>query len=311
MTLATAAGRQSVRQYIEMRLRAWTQNAVRSAGVLSDPGADLIERLTLFRTRGLTFNSSVFVDFAVERALEEMKNSGLIGQGVIRRVAIIGPGLDFTDKLDGYDFYPQQTTQPFAIVDTLSRLGLGASAIGVTAFDVSPGILRHLKAARTRARSGGGYTLVLARNAGRPWAPGIVESWDRFGDRIGRPAPVPAPPASAGRAEVRGVVVRPSVVSSIDAEDLDIVVERPVTAANTDRFDLVIATNILIYYDLFDQSLALSNVAAMLRPGGVFLTNDRVFELPGSPLRTLGETEVSYMEPPTGLGDRIIWYQRP
>ena len=33
----------------------------------------------------------------------------------VRRVAIVGPGLDFTDKAEGFDFYPQQTIQPFAL----------------------------------------------------------------------------------------------------------------------------------------------------------------------------------------------------
>jgi hypothetical protein len=36
---------------------------------------------------------------------------------------VIGPGLDVADKQDGFDFYPQQTLQPFALVDSLRRLG--------------------------------------------------------------------------------------------------------------------------------------------------------------------------------------------
>jgi SAM-dependent methyltransferase len=78
------------------------------------------------------------------------------------------------------------------------------------------------------------------------------------------------------------------------------------------QFDLVIATNILLYYDVFEQSLAMANVARMLRPGGVFLTNDRLFELPASPLRPVGATDVAYLEQPgTAVkGDRISAYQR-
>jgi hypothetical protein len=34
---------------------------------------------------------------------------GLVEQSSIHRVAIVGPGLDFTDKSDGFDFYPIQT----------------------------------------------------------------------------------------------------------------------------------------------------------------------------------------------------------
>ena len=39
-------------------------------------------------------------------------------------------------------------------------------------------------------------------------------------------------------------------------------------------FDLVIATNILPYFDDGELMLAMSNIAAMLAPGGVFLHNE-------------------------------------
>lgn len=56
----------------------------------------------------------------------------------------------------------------------------------------------------------------------------------------------------------------------------------------------------------------MANVAKMLRPGGVFLTNDRIAELPGSPLTPAGHTTVVYLKSPaTGeKGDRLAWYQR-
>ena len=84
----------------------------------------------------------------------------------------------------------------------------------------------------------------------------------------------------------------------------------PLPAA--EQFDLVLATNILLYYDVFEQSLAVTNVAKMLRPGGIFLTNDRLFDLPSSPIRSAGSTNVVYLEQPGAAmkGDRIAWYQR-
>ena len=47
-----------------------------------------------------------------------------------------------------------------------------------------------------------------------------------------------------------------------------------------ERFDLVVATNVLVSYDPFEQALALSNIAAMLEPGGFFLTNYAVTPRP-------------------------------
>jgi hypothetical protein len=43
--------------------------------------------------------------------------------GALRKVAVIGPGLDFTDKAAGQDFYPEQTIQPFTLIDLPLRLG--------------------------------------------------------------------------------------------------------------------------------------------------------------------------------------------
>jgi len=50
-----------------------------------------------------------------------------------------------------------------------------------------------------------------------------------------------------------------------------------------------------------------------LRPGGLFLTNDRLLELPAAPVRSAGEREVTYMKLPDSSvkGDHLTWYQTP
>jgi hypothetical protein len=90
-----------------------------------------------------------------------------------------------------------------------------------------------------------------------------------------------------------------------------VVLQREERPAN-EKFDLVIATNILLYYDLFEQSLAMANIGSMLAPGGLFLTNTRMTLLPGSALRAAGYTDSVYT---TGLqgdetGDRVYVYER-
>jgi hypothetical protein len=77
--------------------------------------------------------------------------------------------------------------------------------------------------------------------------------------------------------------------------------------ARPELFDLVVATNVLVYYDTFEQSLAAASIAAMLREGGVFLTNDAVLELPEIPLRSGGQLPVPFSEQP-GDGERMVWY---
>ena len=84
-------------------------------------------RLKLFRQRGLSLDTSIQPSFSLEQSLRELRRRRLISEGSVRDVAVIGPGLDFSDKGSGYDFYPQQTLQPFALVDSLVRLGLADS----------------------------------------------------------------------------------------------------------------------------------------------------------------------------------------
>jgi hypothetical protein len=309
---ATETGKTALRRYLEERT-VTVGGAVRALG-LSD--AELADQLTLFRDRGLSSDTSIFIGLGVDQALEavrsERENEGPLRTGTVRRVAIVGPGLDFTDKLEGYDFYPQQTIQPFALVDSLLRYGLAVEdELTVTAFDLSPRVLQHLDAARERARAGTAYSIVLPRNPDRPWSPALVEYWQRVGNHVGTNAAAAAP-SGAGRVSTRRVEVRPSVVRSLDSRDLNIVTERLAPLPPEQQFDLVVATNILLYYGVFEQSLAAANIAAMLKPGGVLLTNNRIFELPALPLAGVGFTDSVYMTI-AGVGttgDRLIRYQK-
>ncbi|MCI0391227.1 MAG: class I SAM-dependent methyltransferase [Acidobacteria bacterium] len=50
--------------------------------------------------------------------------------------------------------------------------------------------------------------------------------------------------------------------------------ERCSAFAEPPNLDLIIATTILVYYDVFEQSLALANIESALRPGGFLLSNN-------------------------------------
>lgn len=308
---ATEDGRGRLRRYLEERT-ALVGSAVH-APVLHDPATGLADQLTIFRDRGLASDTLFWINFAIDRALAEMKAAGALRPRSVRRAAIIGPGLDFADKQEGYDFYPQQTIQPFALIDSIGRAGLATRlGVGVTAFDVSRAVLDHLESARARADAGATYTVVLPRNLDQPWTADLVRFRERFGDEIGRPEGAPPPPSNAGNVEVRRVVFPPPVTRAIVPRDLNVVVQRAEPAAGGEGFELIVATNILLYYDVFEQSLAAANIAAMLRPGGFLLSNDRIFELPGGPLALMGRTAAAYMNVPGSgpRGDQIYWYQR-
>ena len=283
--------------------------AIAAARLAGDSSAVFAERSTLYRERGLSSDTSLSPDYGIERSLEELKAKGILTAGSVRRIAIVGPGLDFTDKGEGYDVYPQQTIQPFAVIDSLRRLGLAKEGdLRLTTFDLSDRINAHLAAAGRRAAAGSPYVVHLPRDMEAGWDPGLVSYWERFGDRIGRVSSVTSP-EGLSTVRIRSIEIRPDVVALIRPADLNVVLQRPEGLAASERFDLVIATNILVYYDVFEQSLALANVATMLRPGGILLSNNALYELPATPMRSAGYTAVAYSSKADD-GDYIVWYQR-
>jgi hypothetical protein len=260
---------------------------------------------TIFRDRGLSSDTSVLSDYGVHVALETIARQGTLEQGSVRRVAVVGPGLDFTNKADGYDYYPQQTIQPFAVIDALRRAGLAAADLRLTTFDISARVNQHLRNAVGLAESQRGYVVTLPLVGEETWTEGVLGYWRRWGSTIGTEVAAPPPPAAVGTARARAVRIRPDVLSSLTPLDLDIVVDRAVPPGG-EGFDLIVATNVLRYYDVFEQALAGANVAAMLRPGGVFVTNTAILPLP--PLRSTAaylrvvHTRERY--------DELFWYQR-
>ncbi len=309
----TPAGREQARLYLvdlmarvagEIDGYARTIESVRSR----PDGPEFAVRSSLYRARGLSSDTSIRPDFAIDQALETLAAKGMLVAGSVRRVAIIGPGLDFTDKSEGYDFYPQQTTQPFSVINSLRRLGLAKSDdLRLSTFDLSPRVNLHLQAARRRADMGDPYVVVLPRERDGRWRPDLIGFWKSFGSRIGEETTGARSPVDG--IDVRAVGVRPDVVSSIDVRDVNIVVERLAPLTDDERFDLVIATNILVYYGVFEQSLALANVASMLRPGGFLLSNNVLVELPTTPVHAIGHSRVIYSDRPDDSDD-IVWYRR-
>jgi SAM-dependent methyltransferase len=199
-----------------------------------------------------------------------MKDRAVLPEKSITRVAVIGPGLDFTDKGFGYDFYPIQTLQPFAVYDTLIRLGLAQPGkIDMTAFDISREVLEHLRRAHDRAKSGEKYVVQLPRESW-PLVADAVKYWRSFGSEIGKPVAPIQPPPAVKDLETRAVEIRPEVSLSCKSVDLNILFEQFDRSA-TGQFDLIIATNIFIYYDTLEQALALQNISTLLKPGRIFV----------------------------------------
>jgi hypothetical protein len=305
-----AASRRAAERYVMQRFAGLLKEQrelaarLRAARGSGDPSAEFAARSTLFSDRGLSLDTSLPPNLAIRDALVSLRDRDLLARGSIVRAAVIGPGLDFADKDAGFDFYPPQTVQPFAVFETLVRLGLAdRDRLQMTTLDLSPRIHQHLASARTRAARGEAYPIVLPLDD-RPWTVEARQYWKEFGTTVGTLAGGVAAPPGVG-VQTRGVQVAPQIVLRITPVDLNIVTQR----ADGTPFDLIVATNVLVYYGVFDQALALANIESMLRPGGVLLTNTALPELAGSRMQSVGYTTTAYSER-AGDGDHVVWYRR-
>jgi SAM-dependent methyltransferase len=260
---------------------------------LADDTAPVSKRIAqVYKDRGLSLDTDFRPNYAIEQALSEVRRRGLLK--TVRRVAIIGPGLDFIDKDSGFDHYPLQMLQPFAVADSLLRLGLAdLRNLRLALFDISPHTLDHVAQALERARARQPYTIQVVLDRNRSWDPAVSRYWSQFGTRIGEGASaLPLPPGVANM-DRRALRIRPEVVRLMDPVSLNVVVEHLNQTAG-ERFDLVVATNVFVYYDSFEQSLALLNIESMLAPGGIFLSNDFFDDYRGIRLRGVGSINVNY-----------------
>ena len=306
--VTTPQGRTSSVEYLFTNIARVRDEAARLAADLeaarraADTTSAFAERSRIFRDRGLAGDSSVLTQFAVDRAICGLRDNGLLSAGPVTRAAVVGPGLDFADKQEGFDFYPPQSLQPFTLADSLLRCDLAARpSLRMTTLDINPRVNAHLRRAAARAS----YRLVFPWNADMGWTDEAAAYWKGAGDRIGTPFTVDGPGVLPG-VRARGIAVAPEIVRMIRPLEASIVSDR-INLPDRERFDLVVATNVLLYYDTFEQALALDAIAAMLRPGGVLLTNDAVLEVPEIPMRSQGYVNVPFSNR-QGDGERMIFY---
>src|SRR5580765_4794990 len=247
--LESAAERTRLEQYLLTAVvrvnaeQARFADALQTLRRLGDQTEAFAERSKLFRDRGLSLDTSIAPSFALEQSLRELQRRGMLKPGV-REVAVIGPGLDFSDKNSGYDFYPQQTLQPFALIDSLARLGLASASppVRLTTIDLSPRVNAHLTNAKSGAAAGSPYVLRVPIDGEVPWRPAFLAYWNALGDRIGTVTQDASGSASADRVRTRTIRIRPELLSRLDVADVDIVVQRLIDR----RFDLIVATNVFV-----------------------------------------------------------------
>lgn len=222
----------------------------------------------LYRTRGLSTDTAVEAGYVVYTGLGILKS--LEPARTIRRVLIVGPGLDLAPRTGLLESAPPQSYQPWAVMDALLSLGLSRVAdLEVVAADINPRVVDHLR------RTGSDPpTLLLASAIQNTDTVTLTADYRdyfaRLGRAIGEGEGTPAPAGGAKGPMNKTVRVKSTAARALSAETLDVVTER----LEGQTFDLIVATNILPYFDDTELMLAMTNVAGMLAPGGVFLHNE-------------------------------------
>lgn len=228
---------------------------------------------SLYRTRGLSTDTAVEAGFLVSQGIGVLR--ALEPSRRVRRVLIVGAGLDLAPRTSMLESAPPQSYQPWAVLDALIASGLSTlDDISIVAADINPRVIEHLRGSAARPPA-----LVLLSGigdgAGVALDRGYREYFSTLGRSIGQLDNGLSAAGSRAGVVPRGHLHKRLQVSALAArvvrsERLDVVTER----FADDVFDLVIATNVLPYFDDDALLLAASNIAAMLGQDGVFLHNE-------------------------------------
>lgn len=263
----------------------------------------------LYQSRGLSTDTAVEAGYAVQAGLGVLK--GLDPSRRIRRVLIVGPGIDLAPRTGMLEVGPPESYQPWAVIDALVRLGLSAlDDLEVVGADINPRVVARLNVARQappllRLVSG------IAETDGVTFTPDYREYFAALGGAIGttRGGSVGAPPGHLSKV----VTVSTAAAAPLRGASLNVVTERLAGAP----FDLVVATNILPYFDPVELMLALSNIGSMVAPGGVFLHNDTRPEVQedaaaaGLAPEQLRQVIIARVAGAPPLADTIVLHRRP
>ena len=231
----------------------------------ASPAAAVAE---LYRHRGLSTDTAIEAGYVVQLGLGVLK--GLDPARRIRRVLIVGPGLDLAPRTALQESIAPESYQPWAVMDAVVSLGLGSLPdLEVVAADINPRVVTHLRQAREHPP-----VLRLATSLRASSTLSLSTDYADYVDRVGAGLVdgrvAPARDLGAGQ-RGKTVPVSTGAARALQVEELDIVTQRLAGR----RFDLIVATNILPYFDDPQLALALVNIADMLAPGGVLVHNEQ------------------------------------
>jgi hypothetical protein len=192
-----------------------------------------------YQTRGHSTDTQITANYALWTALSVLKASQR--NLTLHRVLIVGPGLDIAPRTDLVDRYPPQSYQPYATAQALRDLGL-AETPRIECVDINDRVIRFINSFPNRPE--------LKLEFRLPHGDSDFEAWAK---------------STASKL----VSIPRNVAQAITAQKLNIVTQRLES-----RYDLIVATNILVYLNDVESLLAVANVESMLAPGGYFIHNE-------------------------------------
>jgi len=243
-------------------LRLLTEQYARAMRSLYDK--EFAAAVDAYQRRGLSTDTSVEAGYLVYLGLASWH--ALEPERRVRRVLVVGPGLDLAPRTGLVDGGDPQSWQPFAIVDALIALGMADRAtLRVRALDINPRVTEWI----TRTRGTRPRLSLVSSIAERDGARFTADYRDYF-TKVGRAVGVEEPFTDAVPGHLtKSIQLASEVSATIDATTADIVVERL-----DERFDLAVITNVFPYLSDRDLLLAIANIVGMLAPGGVLLHNE-------------------------------------
>jgi hypothetical protein len=214
------------------------------------------DRPDYYRSRGHSTDTQITANYTVWTALSVLHE--MQPNLKIARVLVVGPGLDFAPRTGFDDRYPPQSYQPYAVADALISIGFSETP-RVECVDINERVIHFL-----REFSKAPVLRILS-------PPGDA-SYREYFRRLG---------ASIGEVEVDGpwektIRVRKQIAASVAAGKFNVITE-----LGSGGYDLVVATNVLLYFNNAELLLALANLQSMLAPGGYLVHNEFRPEIDG------------------------------
>ena len=220
----------------------------------------------LYQERGYATDTQIEANFAVWTAMSVLKS--LDSTFHADRILIVGPGLDLAPRTGLLDFFPPQSYQPLAAADAALSLGLtNRERLHVHSVDINPLAVEFFNEFPRRSERKLNLVSGLKRDQ---LSADFQDYFQQLGKSIGTVLPLDLPPALVAHFG-KTIAVRKDVAGMLTADEMNILTERYDPSPG---YDLIVATNILVYFTDEELRLALANIAAMLRRGGYFVHNE-------------------------------------